>query len=80
MPFESKIIRLATKSTPPYFKIQPLAYCLAGKSPLRSLTSIERQHQPSEYLWDYMVNSSSSVILFISARVGFLMQFSANGH
>jgi hypothetical protein len=30
MSFESKTIRLATKSTPPppYFKIQPLAHCL----------------------------------------------------
>jgi hypothetical protein len=80
MLYESKIIRLATKSTPPpYFKIQPLVYCLAGKSPLRTLTSIQRQHQPFEYLRGYMVDSSSNVILLISARVGFLRQFSANG-
>jgi hypothetical protein len=71
MPFESKTIRLATKSTP-LFKIQPLAHYLQDASLLRSLTSIQRQHQPSEYLRGYMVDSSSNVILLALARVGFL--------
>jgi hypothetical protein len=44
------------------------------------LTSIQRQHRPSEYLSGYMVDSSSNIVLLISARVGFLRQFSANGH
>jgi hypothetical protein len=43
MPFESKIIRLAIKSTPPYFKIQHNAYCLPDISLRRSLTSIQKK-------------------------------------
>jgi hypothetical protein len=44
------------------------------------LTSVQRQHRLSEYLRGYMVDSSSNVVLLISARVGFLRQFNANGH
>jgi hypothetical protein len=55
-----------------------MAYCLVGASPLRLLTSIQRQHRPYEYLQDYMVDSSSNVMLLILTRVGFLRQFSAN--
>jgi hypothetical protein len=42
MPFDSKRIRLATKSTPPYFKIQLKAYYLPNTSLLRPLTSIQQ--------------------------------------
>jgi hypothetical protein len=80
MPFDSKRIRLATKSTPPYFKIQPMAHCLQDVSLLGLLTSIQRQHRPSEYLQGYMVDLSSNIVLLISARVGFLRQFSASGY
>jgi hypothetical protein len=71
MPFESKTIRLATKSTHPYFKIHPMAYCLADTSLLRSLTSIQRQHWPSEYLWGYVVDSSFNVVLLDLVGVEF---------
>jgi hypothetical protein len=81
MPFDSKTIRLATKSIPPpYFKIQLKAYCLLGISLLRSLTSIQKQHQISECLQGYMVDSSPNIILLDSTRVGFPRQFSAIGH
>jgi hypothetical protein len=81
MPFESKIIRLAIKSAPPYFKIQHKAYCLPDISLRRSLTSIQKKNfGPPEYLRGYMVNSSSNLLLLISAMVGFLGQFDANGH
>jgi hypothetical protein len=46
MPFDSKRIRLAIKSTPPYFKIQLKAYCLSNTSLLRPLTSIQQLRAP----------------------------------
>jgi hypothetical protein len=80
IPFESKKISLVTKSTPlPYFRIQLKAYCLPGISLLRSVTSIQKQHQHPEYLWGHMVDLSS-IVLLDSAKVGFPKQFSANGH
>jgi hypothetical protein len=80
MPFESKTIRLAIKSTPLIFKIQPKAYCLSDTSLLRLLSSIQKQHRHPECLRGYIVNSSLNVVLLDSARVGFPRQFSANGH
>jgi hypothetical protein len=70
VPFESKTIRLPTKSTP-YFKVQLKTYFLPDTSLLRSITSIQKQHQPFECLWGFMANLSSNLILLDSARVGF---------
>jgi hypothetical protein len=80
MPFDSKTIRMATKSTPPYFKIQLKACCPLNTPLLRSLTYIKKQHRPSEYLQGYLVGSSSSIVLLDSAKVVFPRCFSACGH
>jgi hypothetical protein len=63
----------------PYFHIQLKAYCLPGISLLRSVTSIQKQHQHPEYLRGHMVDLSS-IVLLDSAKVGFPKQFGANGH
>jgi hypothetical protein len=80
MPFEFKTIRLATKSTPPYFKVQLMSQCLPDTSFLRSLTSIQNNIGSLEYLRGYMVNLSSNVVLLLSAMVGFPRRFSVSGH
>jgi hypothetical protein len=79
-PFDSKRIRLATKSTPLILRFTLWHIIFRMRLLLGSLTSIQIQHRPSKYLQGYMVDSSSNVVLLILARVGFLRQFSANGH
>jgi hypothetical protein len=61
-----------------FFNIQLKAHCLLGISLVRSLTSIKKQHEPPGYLWGYMVDSSSNVVLLNSARAGFPRQFNAS--
>jgi hypothetical protein len=79
MPFESKTIRLAIKSTP-YFKVQPMSYYLPSTSLLSSLTSIQKQHRRLGCLRGYLVDSSTNAVLLNSVRARFPRWFSASGH